>query len=617
MGPGEIPLRLKKKVYQFQDSRYKPGAAMDLSPTGQFPRLPSKGDAPRELLDGLRRDVADILEGRWRYFGHLPLQVEVPPKWHKDYLVGRDFQSSTVAFKLDHRAQPNGGDIKIIWEPSRWNQLVRLAMGGWLLGDLQAREKCVEWLTSWCAANPPFTGLNWTSGLETGLRLVQFVWIDAFLLAAGTPEKTLRELRQQILPAHVWYTWRHRSFGSSANNHLIGELAGLILAIARWPELGKISAPLREIAAEFEREVLLQFAADGGNEEQATGYHLFSWEFCWQSMEALKQSSILVSTGVQERLRKAGEFYAGVKPEGDPWEFGDSDNAYVTPFFAREESGAAEWHRWFSNSQSSPSIQFWWGDFPKRQTDLKQEGGWKFFEKAGYAVFQNGDWFLRWDLSPLGYLSMAPHGHLDALHFSLWHKGQPIIIDPGTGCYYAEKEVRNFLADWAAHNGPRPQNPSGAFPRRFGTFLWEGHHAVPILEKISENTFRASIHLPFGTAIRTISHDPALNGFEVVDSFQEQGSQVPFETRLKFAPELTVNASGDAITTGPVSFKLSGYSLRKSFSPTERKVASWTRELGNVPLESLASPAFRKVTSAPFVDLAATGESGKIVIRAT
>jgi len=45
---------------------------------------------------------------------------------------------------------------------------------------------------------------------------------------------------------------------------------------------------------------------------------------------------------------------------------------------------------------------------------------------AGWSVILNGhrhstksDWILRWDLSPLGYLSTAAHGHANALHFHL------------------------------------------------------------------------------------------------------------------------------------------------------------------------------------------------------
>ena len=55
----------------------------------------------------------------------------------------------------------------------------------------------------------------------------------------------LARIRARVLPPHLWFTWRDRSFGSSANNHLLGELAGLILALVRWPSLTRWARPDR------------------------------------------------------------------------------------------------------------------------------------------------------------------------------------------------------------------------------------------------------------------------------------------------------------------------------------------------------------------------------------
>ena len=138
------------------------------------------------LRDTLRRDAENILAGHWKAFGHLDLNVNDPPKWHCDYLAGKDLATTESAFKLDYRELPEGADIKLVWELSRWHQLVRLAMAAYVLGDRRAGEKCVEWLEDWVKHNPPYHGWNWTSALEVGMRLVQFTWIDALLMCAVT-----------------------------------------------------------------------------------------------------------------------------------------------------------------------------------------------------------------------------------------------------------------------------------------------------------------------------------------------------------------------------------------------------------------------------------------------
>jgi hypothetical protein len=612
MSPGEIVLRAQKKAYQRADAKGCPKFSISLQPSNVFPKLPNRAEAPPELLEGVRESAAAILRGDWLAFGHLPIKVDDPPNWHRDYLVGKDLRSAKSAFKLDHRTQPGGADIKIIWEPNRWYQLVRLAMAAWLLENAKARDKCIEWLHDWTKNNSPFTGLNWTSGLEVGMRLVNFTWIDVLLTAAGVPNKTLNELREEILPPHVWYAWRYKSFGSSANNHLLGELAGLILAIARWPELEKLSAALPAIEKIFEREVLLQFASDGSNREQALGYHLFSWEFAWQSERALRASGVAISTETRKLIMDAGGFYRAIKPAADPWDYGDSDNAWVTPFFADERSAATEWWRWFDDASKSPALRFWSGDF--KTTQLPRDV-WHVLHS--YAVFRSADWFVRFDHSPLGYLSMAPHGHLDALHVSIWFRGEPIIIDPGTGAYYADKSVRNYLADWAAHNSPHLRTPPELYPKRFGTFLWGAHHDVPKPKVLSPLETTAALDLPYGRALRTVVFVPETNSIRITDKFEHAAKTGPVTTRWKFAPDLAIkNLSGSefSVASPKCAVRLIAspeWTGRLIYNPPDElrgKISPFTHDFPAVPVQALVSPAFRALTVAPYLALESAGE---------
>ena len=292
MGPVEVALRLRKKWFEFKDAKGDQWPSADLSPSSAFPKLPEPASAPEPLRESLKRDAERVASGRLRFFGYLDVQADTPPNWQRDYLAGVDVPTGLSAFKINHRELPDGAAIKPLWEPSRWYGPVRLAQACWLLGNRRSGEHCLDWLEDWVANNPPYIGWHWTSALESGMRLIAFTWIDAFLTAfegqkPGDLAKRLAKLRADILPAHAWFTWRHRTFGSSANNHLLGELCGLALANARWPGLATLGPSLATLGRLLERETLRQFHRDGGNFEQALNYQFFGWEFCWEARQAL------------------------------------------------------------------------------------------------------------------------------------------------------------------------------------------------------------------------------------------------------------------------------------------------------------------------------------------
>ena len=588
MTPAEVGLHARKRLRQLTDSRRTwDSTRPDFECTGAFPRLPRPEDAPAGLREALRRDAEDILSGRWKAFGHLDLKVNDPPRWHRDYLAGQDLATSDSGFHLDHRELPEGADVKLIWELSRWPQLVRLAMASYVLGDETARHKCTGWLEDWVAHNPAYRGWNWTSALEVGIRLVQFTWMDALLShsAPAVVEERLRRLRQVILPPHVRYAWRYRSFGSSANNHLLGELAGCVLATARCPRLAELAVPLPKLQACWEREVLAQFAEDGGNREQALNYHLFSFELCWQTLKALEASGRQVSGSVRERLARACQFFGDVQVSSDPWDYGDSDNAFVTPFFAGD--AVEEWHRWLVDPGSSTAIKYWVGEPPGPQ--VTAAGAWRTYSDTGVAVLNLDPLWVRWDLSPLGYLSTAAHGHLDALHLSLWLGGVALVVDPGTGACYADRELRVWLSSGPAHNGPRPEGVES--PRRMGPFLWAGHHARP---KFQATGLVGAAELDLGgTRIwRRISAMDG-GGCEVEDDcFRRDGRSAPFTVRWQFAPGSLVRELDER-----------RFSVARAGAAITVQVGhNWAATALGV---GIVSPAFRKACPAPFLELTA------------
>jgi hypothetical protein len=77
------------------------------------------------------------------------------------------------------------------------------------------------------------------------------------------------------------------------------------------------------------------------------------------------------------------------------------------------------------------------------------------------------------DAGPLGYTSIAAHGHADALSFTLSVHGREILVDPGTYAYHTQERWREYFRGTSAHNTVRidglDQSEQG------GNFLWLRH----------------------------------------------------------------------------------------------------------------------------------------------
>ncbi len=511
--------------------------------------LPDRKKASPELKEALVRDGEQLIQGNWKLFGWREVEVGTPPSWHRDAIGGVELAAGGLAHQLNHRALPAGADARTVWEINRWSEMVRLAMQAWGNDDTDAALVAIEWLEDWCEKNPVGRGINWTSPLEVGLRLMNFVWFDALVeelagtaALAGESSSRLnsarRDLAARIVPAHAAWVWRYRSFGSSANNHLLGELVGLLHALRRWPALEVVTCPVKEVWQEISRCVLEQFAEDGGNKELALHYHLFAWEMSWHAVRLMG-----VTDGpVMERLLLAADFFAHLAHDGEQWEYGDNDDAQIIPLTLNREHGVEEWRRWMLGE--SGALSFWLGAFRQSRGSCAgvSDGGWWTAPESGMAACERQGWKARLDASPLGYGSMAAHGHCDALHLSLWDGAEALLIDPGTGGYFGMKEQRARLAAWPAHNGPQPV-AGFRTPCRMGAFLWSEHHARPSLSL--ESAWSAAANLAHeGCAMerRVTLGDRG----EVTVKDSAEGCAA-FCVHWHLAPECAVSANGAGI----------------------------------------------------------------------
>ncbi|MEO7497486.1 MAG: heparinase II/III family protein, partial [Massilia sp.] len=322
MSPAEIGWRLRQSAIGQLEQR----GVLDLRapPPYAGARTWLSGAAP-PLGPGERQallaDADHICAGHVTLFADRRFDVGPLPEWNRDPDTGVLGPAGfSGAIRVTDRSQV--GDIKHLWELNRHLQLVRLAQAALVSGDPVYLRTLAAQLRGWLDQSPPQRGPNWTSGLELGIRLINWslVWQlaggEASALFGGEGGARLREDWLASIHAHCRWLARHLSRHSSANNHLIGELAGLYVAASTWP-CWKEMAGWRTLAMhELEEQAQLQYSRDGVNREQAFAYHIFSAEFLFVAGMVGQVHARPFSRAYWEVLQRALRFLRSARDAG-------------------------------------------------------------------------------------------------------------------------------------------------------------------------------------------------------------------------------------------------------------------------------------------------------------
>lgn len=503
MSPGEIGYRVRVKARASYE-RAGLGLARDLCPEGVTGRAWCQ--LPRAVdLAPYGSEADRILRGVYRFFALDDARLGFPPNWNqcpKTHVVApRSFGKS-----INYRDPGVVGDIKYLWELNRHLELVTLAQAWHLSRDPRYGAGCVAFLESWFAQCAYPYGTQWTNSLEVAIRLVN--WAIAWQLLGGDNAQVFygadgQDFRGRWLASihqHCHYIAHYLSRFSSANNHLLGELMGLFVGAVTWP-LWPASHTWRQLAhVEFSNEFLKQNTSDGVNREQAFWYQHEVADMALLCLLTGQANGITFRREVWQRLHAMLDFLAAVMDvSGHVPMVGDSDDAVMVRFapasgFNVYRSLLATGAVLFKDPRLAAKAQV----FDDKSTWLLgDEAGTSFcdlqrskaalpapahsFPEGGYSVLGSNldsarEIRIVADAGPLGYLSLAAHGHADALAFTLSVHGTEILIDPGTYAYHTNRAWRDYFRGTSAHNTLRIDGTNQSTIA--GNFMWRQHAVV-------------------------------------------------------------------------------------------------------------------------------------------
>jgi hypothetical protein len=497
MSPSELFWRARDKALQtawvFRQVHHEPhGGYAELAASGRRFTAILPAATAEQVPEFARTAVlaaADrLLRGEWEVFGVLRTDLLVPD-WFLDPVTGRRAPESRYAFRINHRSEDQTGNVKQVWELSRLQHLTLLATA-WLLSHDEAYAGLVaSQLRSWWRENPFLSGVHWTSGIEVGIRLISLAWIrrllDDWPGVADLFEHNELALRQ--IRWHQQYLATFRSRGSSANNHVIAEAAGQLVASCAFPWYPESDHWGRKASRLLELELMRNTFPSGINRELATDYQCFVAELGLLAAVESQAASRPLDAAVWQRLCAMVDSGAALLDEKlRPPRQGDGDDGRALlldpPDSNRWPSllavggalfGPLDWWPRTTPDASSSIIGGLFG--PARHVAARPERRpWRFPDAGMTLLRTTGDRYpeiwCRCDGGPHGYLSIAAHAHADALSIEVRYGGVDVLADPGTYCYHGEPDWRSYFRSTTAHNtvelDGRCQSSEG------GPFLW-------------------------------------------------------------------------------------------------------------------------------------------------
>lgn len=516
MGPGEILWRLRHRVRNLWDRATWPHPAAHLArelpfyDNGPSPGLLTGGLAaqaagptgddgsaayPAEWRNHLRARADALLAHRMDLFDLKEIEVGERIPWNRDIKAGVE-APLRWAPSVDYRDPREVGDCKFVWEFNRHQHLVVLARAYALTGRKEYAQEVVTQILDWIEACPFGFGMNWRSPLELGLRLINWCLALDLIRESGLLAGAAAERLRLAAYRQMWMIQRDYSRYSSANNHLVGEAAGVFVAsrfFAAFRHAKSWGERARRILIE---QVERQTHPDGGNVEQAFGYHGFCLEFFLAAGLVGRATGADFPKTYWGRVKAMIGFVAAFLEGGPSPNYGDCDDGYVLDLGAQGGDlpsllalGAVIFDQpeWAAHSNRSrdgvEEVLFWWlGEAGLKKWRALQAAKAhvpaltsRGFPDTGYYLLQSGGGGSRrslslWmDIAALGFGPIAAHGHADALSLGLRANGEEILIDPGTYDYFTYPEWRDYFRSTAAHNVVAV---GGNQSEILGPFLW-------------------------------------------------------------------------------------------------------------------------------------------------
>ncbi len=420
----------------------------------------------------------DALSGKMLFFSKWQADLGCPPNWLLNPVSGVQYPGDQHWTCIPSLAE-DMGDIKYVWEASRFPHAFYFIRAYALTGDERYPEGFWAQFESWVEANPTELGPNWRCGQEIALR--SFAWL--FALYAFKGSKATTENRIALMLKYLWYNAWHieknhwYALRCVRNNHSLSEAAGMFTIGTMFPFFPEADRWRRKGFEHLVAEAMWQIYSDGAYVQHSMNYsrlvvQLFTW--CTQIARVNGQK---FPDRVNDRVRNLLSFLWSLQDEktGRLPNYGSNDGALIFPLSSCDYLDYRPSLNALSEVLNDGPIYMagpWveeavWFRGPQVYTEecsgsdigtsSKQViSNIKGRKRSTLVAFPEGGYYALRGQDLFAMIRCGEHHHrpsqADMLHLDVWYKGYNVLIDPGTYSYNLGKDWTNYFSGTESHN---------------------------------------------------------------------------------------------------------------------------------------------------------------------
>ena len=345
------------------------------------------------------------------------------------------------------------GDIKLIWEASRFPQVYYFINAYTTTKDTNYSNICVSQIIDWIDKNPYPQGVNYKCGQEISFRI--FAWIIALeyfedFVNKEDEQKIVQNIYTSLLrvDANIDYAAK-----SVKNNHSISEAAGLFVGGLLFPQFKKSKYFVDKGLRYLLKETSYQVYNDGSYIQHSFTYQRLALDVLSFIIIVAKKLNFELPIELKQRHLKMIEFlYSLVQENGWLPNYGSNDGANLFPItidnyrdFRSSLNLAVVVNLGYSLFEGHKKLVEFFSLEDKGTIELDKKIE---FKDGGYYILKNKNFFSF--IRSHSYKDRPASN--DMFHLDIWSGDKNIFCDAGSYSYNTNKKFKNNFIGVIGHN---------------------------------------------------------------------------------------------------------------------------------------------------------------------